>query len=356
MAEGTIANQILWPTDKKIVVRACFLHVGQGSSILLLVRDKETYRVLLVDSNLDEGAEGINLARMLKDLLTDEKLYAFINTHPHNDHLKGLDEIQEEIEIENVWHSGFDPGKDHDADYKVLQALIKDVKANGGDELEIKGSRAVTPLFDASYYMLAPAEHVKEDIDGKEGDARYDYIHEYCAVLRFGKVGSAGESWILVTGDADRKAFSEHITNYHKDRLPSFVLDAPHHGSRHFFKKPGDDEDVFMEALDAINPTYVVVSAPRSSESRFEHPHDDAMKIYREKVGKDNVFHTGAKRKSFIFDIYEDGTPGDPLDDDGKLAKNYGISEDEDDGGDRGEKAAFTAPAGAPAIQRREYA
>ena len=41
-------------------------------------------------------------------------------------------------------------------------------------------------LFDAKYYILAPADHVKDEVNEEEADARYRRIHENCAVLRFG--------------------------------------------------------------------------------------------------------------------------------------------------------------------------
>lgn len=330
MAAQTTARKVLWPADSRIVLRVCFLHVGQGSSILVLARDGSDYKTLLIDSNQDQEAGGIDLAAMLQDLLPEGKMYAFVNTHPHNDHLKGLEEIKKAMTIENVWHSGFEPSKKHEGQYKHLTDLIKDVKKRGGKETELRGSRDLQTLFDVDMYTLAPADHVKEDIDDKEGDARDNYIHEYCAVLRFGKKKDATENWILVTGDADLVAFQEHITEYHKERLPSYVLDASHHGSRSFFKKD-EEADPYMEALNAINPTYVTVSAPTTDESRFDHPHDDAMKLYRDKVGKDKVFHTGKDRESFIFDIYEDGKGGKPISDEGELAQEYGLDKSKDE-------------------------
>jgi phosphoribosyl 1,2-cyclic phosphodiesterase len=116
---------------------------------IYLGHDGKNYRALLVDSNIDEGAGGIDLAEMLTDLLPEKKLCAFVNTHPHSDHLKGLDEIQEVVTIVNVWHSGFDPGKDYAADYKKLQDLITEVKKRGGAEVEIQG-KGPLPRFNSS--------------------------------------------------------------------------------------------------------------------------------------------------------------------------------------------------------------
>jgi beta-lactamase superfamily II metal-dependent hydrolase len=341
---SNVARDTLWPQGNNVLVRVCFLYVGQGSSIVM------THRILLADSNLDKTNGGIDVPDLVKDLSPDGKLYAFINTHPHDDHLKGVKELSEAVTVENVWHTGFDPGKKSGNEFKNLEDLIADVKKRNGGIVTLRGSRSAKPLFDAEYYVLAPANHVKDDIDEKDADARYQRIHEYCAVLRFGK----GTNWILVTGDADLVAFRDHIMGedeYHKERLPSYVLDASHHGSRSFFMKEEGDEP-YLDALEAIDPKYVVMSAPTAEESRFEHPHKDAVKLYREHCGKKNVLHTGAERETFFFDIYADGSCSGPQNDQGKLAEEYGLDKDDDgDGGDDGGSGKKTAKEAGPFAQ-----
>ena len=90
---------------------------------------------------------------------------------------------------------------------------------------------------------------------------------------------------VLITGDSDKAAWSEHITDYHgKDddnRIAASVLSASHHGSRTFFKECEDDDDVYTTHLDRIDPSHVVVSAPDQADSPHGHPHDDAMQLYR---------------------------------------------------------------------------
>lgn len=360
------AQEVLWPEGTSVLVRVCFLYVGQGSSIILLVRDGSSYRALLIDSNLGRKCGGIDVPALVKDLLPDGKLYAFVNTHPHDDHLKGLKEVSEAVTVERVWHTGFDPGKKSGNHYKELEDLIADVKKRNKEDDAIRvlrGSDSPRKLLDAEVYTLAPAQHVKNEIDDeKDADARYARIHEYCSVMRFGK----GKTWILVTGDADLDAFREHITKHHKDRLPSFVLDASHHGSRSFFKKDKDAEP-YLDALEAIDPEYVVISAPTQGESPYDHPDEDAMKLYREQVGKKNVLHTGKDRETFFFDIYQDETTSGPQSDDGALAEAYGLDNDDDGGGDGGSdggsgektsdaKGPFVRPSAPPMPTPKKYA
>ncbi len=333
MPNETEAHKILWPTDPKVVVRVVFLHVGQGSSILALVRNGDTYRLVLFDCNLDSERGGIDVPALIKDLSTDGHLACFVNTHPHDDHLHGVKELSEAVTVDSVWHSGHIPSKKYGTYHPDLTALIKEVEKRKGEVLELEGSRTSRELFDATVYFLAPAEHVKDEVNEEEADARYKRIHENCAVLRLGR----NPAWALITGDADLVAFRDHILgpkNYHKDRLPAFLLDAPHHGSRSFFKDKEEDEP-YLDPLKFIDPKFVVISAPEQDESPHEHPHDDAIDIYKEHVGKENVLHTGKDRECFFFDIYDDGIHSDAQSDDGALVEKYGLDK-KNDGGDDG--------------------
>jgi beta-lactamase superfamily II metal-dependent hydrolase len=325
----TVAKDVLWPSDSKIILRLIVLYVGQGSSVLAIFRDGSNYKAILIDINLDEANGGLDVPKLMKDLLGKEKLFAFVNTHPHDDHLKGLGELCSSVEVERVWHSGHTPGRKHAGDtWKELQALIKKVEEAKGEVVVLEGSRTAKALGDAQFYVLAPAAYVSDEIDDEDAETRYQRIHEQCSVLRIG----IPDTWILVPGDADKAAFENFIAKYHAERLSSVVLIAPHHGSRSFFKLK-EEEEPYLAALEGISPDYVVLSAPKADESKHEHPHDDAVEIYKEHVGDaENVLHTGAARTSFICDIYEDGQFGIGSDD-GALTKKYGLGGDDDGGG-----------------------
>jgi beta-lactamase superfamily II metal-dependent hydrolase len=289
---SNVAREVIWPKKSNVLVRVVFLYVGQGDCTLVLVKDGNRYKTLVVDINRDEENGGIDVPRLMKDLLDDEdgKLGVFVNTHPHNDHLRDVLELSEQVDIQEVWHSGHKPGKKHQDAYQDLQKVIKKVKKAHGSsaETELAGSRSATDIGEAQYYVLAPADHVKDDIDGETDDERYRRIHEQCAVLRFGK----DDTWVMLAGDADRDAWEKHITDYHKDRLPSQVLGAAHHGSRTFFRYDKKD-DPYLDALKKIGPYYVILSAPTCDESPHCHPHEDAVELYEDEVGADNVLHTG---------------------------------------------------------------
>lgn len=338
------ARNILWPNNSNVLVRVAFLYVGQGASAVVFAANGTGYDVLLVDTNLDSTCGGIDVPKLMTDLLDGQSLHAFVNTHPHDDHLCGTQKLSDAVVIDNVWHSGHIPSRKFGSKHPELTALIAKVKRNGGKEIVLEGSRSATPLGSAFYHVLSPAEHVTDDVNEEEAEIRYRRIHEQCVVLKFGKDGQ----WIMITGDADRAAFENHITNYHKERLGAFALGGSHHGSRTFFRET-EEEEPYLDALNAIDPTYVIISAPKQEESKHEHPHDDALELYETHVGAGNVLHMGTDRTCYIFDIHKDGTVAASKDG-GQLAKEYGLSESDNGSKTEGKATGGFIPPAVPAV------
>lgn len=331
------AKDIIVPQEPHLF-RIVFLYAGQGDSTLLVIPDGEKYQYALVDSNNDEKAGGINITKLLKDLLNEDgkKLDLYINTHPHKDHIAKVKEIYDEIGINELWHSGHKPGGDHKEAYEDLDYVIKKLGKEyvfclKGSTEDNKLDDQLKKLGDINYNVLAPAEYISDEIEGEDPDDRYRRIHEQCGVIRF-KYGS-DEKRVLITGDADYVAWKDHIADYHKDRLPSIVLSAAHHGSNSFFWKDSTAEGApYKDHIDSINPTYVVVSAPKSKESKHNHPDKKAMDIYKAEVGKDgNVFHLGENRECIFIDISEKGHINIYPDD--ELVDVYGNKDNDDDNG-----------------------
>ncbi len=333
------ASDILTPPSTD-VMRFAFLYVGQGEATLVFIPNGGSHKTMLIDANQGRKTGGVDLVRMLEDLLADrddDHLNYFVNTHPHMDHAGELDEISDAITIDNIWHSGHDPGNDHDDAYQAIQRLREKVQDAGGEDIELRGTNDTASISNAEYNVLSPADHVKEDIAGEDCDARYRRIHEHCAVIRF-KYGSPESVNVMITGDSDKCAWSEHITEYHgagnENRLRSHVLNASHHGSRTFFKTCEDDKEPYRRHMELIEPEYLIISSPLQEDSPHGHPHDDALEIYKEFMDEENILHTGDGKKTIFVDISLDGTY-QVTDDSGELAEEYGFKdEDDNNGGD----------------------
>ena len=322
------ASDILNPPSNN-VMRFVFLYVGQGESTLVFIPDGAGHKTMLIDCNQGRRTGGIDLVRMLKDLLAsraDDHLNYFVNTHPHLDHAGELDEISEAIIIDNIWHSGHKPGKDQDQAYQAVQRLRAKVSDRGGEDVQLLGTNNTLAIGNAQYNVLSPAQYVVDEICDEDDDVRYRRIHEHCAVISF-KYGTPDSKNVMITGDSDKCAWSEHITHYHGDgdenRLRSHILSASHHGSRTFFKTDEHDEDPYRHHMELIQPDYLIISAPAQADSPFGHPHDDALELYKEFVNEENILHTGDSKKSFILDLFANGEY-QIRDDSGDLAEGYG--------------------------------
>lgn len=339
----SVAEDIILPSDPS-TFRSVFLYVGQGDCTLHVIPDGDGGRKFaLVDINLDKTRGGTDVVLLLEELLPkgdDDKptLDLFINTHPHNDHISGLEEINKRVTVKQVWHSGFEPSDAHSGSYKHLKQLIRDVKEREGNDaaFEYQGTRRETKVGAVQVDVVAPAKHVKDEIDALSGDERDDKIHEYCGVIRLGYGSDTKRRHVLHTGDSDRAAWENHILgedDYHEDRLPSAVVNASHHGSRTFFKV-AEEDDPYEHHIEVIRPTWVVISSPVQAESPHGHPHDDAIELYKKHVRNraENVFTLGDGKLAKIYDVHSNDSH-EMLDDNGDLAAHYALPVDNGGGG-----------------------
>lgn len=79
-----------------------FLDVGRGDSIILQFENGRTY---LVDSN--EVAGKTTPLEYLTQVLRVKELETVVVTHPHRDHIRGVQRIIEHIPTRQVWLSGY---------------------------------------------------------------------------------------------------------------------------------------------------------------------------------------------------------------------------------------------------------
>jgi len=329
------------------VMRTIFLYVGQGESTLLLIPDGNgNYLNVLIDINTSVELGGVDVVKLLEDYLPRKKnnkptLDLFINTHPHSDHIRGLDHMADRIHVLNIWHTGFNPSKSHKDIHKHLEKLIKTVRKENGGVYEYDGTRTNYKLGASIVNIVSPAKYLKDEIDKLDDSQRDSKIHEYCGVLRFGY--GTEMKHILVTGDSDKAAWQEHITNYHKERITANILSASHHGSRSFFKDDEDDKIPYKDHIKLINPNWIVVSSPVQKDSPHDHPHDDAMKIYNESVQMENLFILGEGKNCAIYDIYEEGTDILNLDA-GEIVEYYPMKSDDSSNGGNGKKVVIPPP------------
>lgn len=216
-----------------------FIDVGQADSVLIR---NGNYNMLIDAGNNEDGEKLVNY---FKSLGIEEFTYVFA-THPHEDHIGGMDDIINNFKIDNYYMSNKLSTTKTFMD--VLYALdgrnLKYTVPNKGDTLK---------LGDANIKVIYP------------GDDKSN-INDSSIVLKI----TYGKNSFLLTGDAtsnvERKIYNEDIK--------SDVLKVAHHGSSY------SSTDVF---LDKVKPYYAVISVGKNNI--YNHPSNKAL----EKLNKRNI-------------------------------------------------------------------
>lgn len=258
--------------DQELVFR--FLNVGQGDATHIILPGGEH---MLVDMNLDRKNGGIDVGSYLSDELPNgeerKRLDYLVNTHPHDDHIRGMGGLGNQFEIGELWHSGHERDLDEgeNESYDKYRKLVEEM---GDDAIEVTASSDPWDVIgDVTFHVFRPSSYVKDDEDMTEEERR-EAIHNECMVLKISYRGRA----VMLTGDSNKAAWKSIVTHYDKGGLlDADVLHASHHGSRTFFRKNKDD-DAYMDHLNTIDPDHVIISV--GAENKHDHPHNDALNIY----------------------------------------------------------------------------
>lgn len=309
-----------------------FVDIGMGDTTLIKLPGDQW---ALIDVFRCEG-QGIDLFKLLDYRLPagsdgKRRLDYLIITHAHDDHIRGLKDLVERYDVGEIWAPRYNTSASLGDNFDEF----KDVVESHDDVVEVpKGSR--TPIAhlgedeSVTVRCFSPPGYIDVDEDLTEQQQR-DEVHEYCGVFKFEYAGIS----VMFTGDSDLKCW-QRIISYYEDKedendlsvIPSTILHASHHGSYTFFKDAKDDE-TWLDGLKLIAPQAVVVSVGKGN--KYGHPHDDAMKAYRDEVGKDNVRDTEGQGTLRLQVEADGGWQLDP--DNGEFERDYAWGDDDDDGG-----------------------
>lgn len=214
-----------------------FIDVGQGDSTLVHLPDGKT---LLIDAG--ERKEGERVMDRLKEQGITRLDYV-IGTHPHTDHIGGLQAIIENFDIGAIYM----PKKLHTT--KTFERLLEAIDQKG---LKVHAASAgVTVLEEPGLFatFVAPS------------NADYEELNDYSAVLRL----TFGTTSFLFTGDAEAQSEHEMLAGGHS--LSADVLKVGHHGST------TSNTAAFLKA---VSPTHAVISC--GADNDYGHPHQQIVK------------------------------------------------------------------------------
>ena len=222
------------PVTTTSALEVSFIDVGQADSILL----ENDGHYMLVDAGNNE--DGDKLVSYFKEKNIETFDYV-VGTHPHEDHIGGLDNIINNFNIENFYMP--DVITTTMTFEEVLDAL-----ENKNIELTIPKENDTFNLGDVSIKVLYVGDESESD------------LNDTSIIL---KVIDQNVSFLL-TGDASLKIENSISTS----DLKSTVLKLGHHGSV---------TSTNQELLEKISPQYAIVSA--GINNQYGHPHDEVINL-----------------------------------------------------------------------------
>lgn len=224
-----------------------FIDVGQGDSILV----KSGEEFMLIDGGKNSAADTV--VEYLKSQNVNKIKYV-IGTHPHEDHIGGLDDVIDTFDIEKV----IMPNITHNT--KTFEDVLDSIMNKGLGITQAKSGDRYD-LGDAEMTILAP---------NKE---KYKDLNDYSVVVRL----KYGNTSFMFTGDAEKISEDEMIEVYGSS-LKSDVLKLGHHGSTTSTTK---------RFLELVDPQVAVITVGK--DNTYGHPHreilerveNEEIKIYR---------------------------------------------------------------------------
>ncbi len=223
------ASNVNDKADKLVVtgnLSVYFIDVGQADSILVRTGDDN----MLIDAGNNE--DGPLIVSYLKELGV-EKIDYLVGTHPHEDHIGGMDDVIKSFNVETYLMP------DVLSTTKTFEDVL-DALYSKNLSYEVPEEKKIYNLGDASIEVIYVGE--------EGGD-----LNDASIVLRL----TYGGNSFLFTGDATSKV-EKQILN--KD-IKSDVLKVAHHGSNY---------STTSEFLDKVNPEYAVISVGKNNS--YDHP------------------------------------------------------------------------------------
>jgi len=231
-AEATATATEITATAGTLVVH--YIDVGQGDAILI----QQGTQTMLIDAGSNE--EGPSVVTYLKDQGIS-KIDILIATHPHEDHIGGLDNVIQAFEIGQI----------------IMPDIISTTQTFEDVLLAIKDKGlTITKAVAGTNYELGQAKiQIVGPITIDEND--FNNASVVCRI-------TFGENSFLFTGDAE--ALSEYQIIAAGYDVSANVLKQPHHGSDGSYSAP--------YAL-LINPQYSVISVGEGN--MYFHPHAETL-------------------------------------------------------------------------------
>ena len=241
------ANPFVESDDKTSVstfsgdtLRVNYIDVGQGDSIFIQLPNKET---MLIDAG--EAYEADNVINYLNNLGI-KKIDYVVGTHPHTDHIGGLEEVINTFDVGTIYMPKVSSNS------KTFEDLLTTISNKG---LKVKTAK--------SGVVVLSEDNLKLEFIAPNSD-NYSNLNNYSAVLKLTYL----DNTFLFMGDAE--TLSEDEITYDVD---ADVIKVGHHGS---------DSSSSVEFVKKVSPEYAIIMVGEGNS--YNHPYQSIIDRY-ESVG-----------------------------------------------------------------------
>lgn len=211
-----------------------FIDVGQGASQLIIGPAGKT---MLIDGGDNDKEETI--VAYLREQGID-KIDILIGTHPHADHIGGLDAVVDNFDIGQIYMPRVQ------ANTKTFESLLLAIQRKGLKVSTAKAGLVLDFEPDVQVNMIAPV-------------GTYDNTNDMSAVVHL----AFGKTAFLFTGDAEAESEADILKS--GAIVKADVLMVGHHGS---------NTSTTQAFLDKVDPTYAVIQVGKNS---YGHPTEQVL-------------------------------------------------------------------------------
>ena len=221
-------------------LRVNYIDVGQGDSIFIQLPNNET---MLIDAG--EAYKSENVINYLNNLGI-KKIDYVVGTHPHTDHIGGLEEVINTFDIGSIYMPRASSTS------KTYLDLLTAISNKG---LKVKTAKSGVVVLDDDNLKL---EFIAPNSDN------YSELNNYSAVLKLTYL----DNTFLFMGDAETLSENEVTCNVDAD-----VIKVGHHGS---------DSSSGIEFVKKVSPEYAIIMVGEGNS--YNHPYQSIIDRY-ENVG-----------------------------------------------------------------------
>ena len=221
-------------------LRVNYIDVGQGDSIFIQLPNNET---MLIDAG--EAYKSDNVINYLNNLGITKIDYV-IGTHPHTDHIGGLEEVINTFDIGSIYMPRASSTS------KTYEDLLTTISSKG---LKVKTAKSGVVVLDEDNLKL---EFIAPNSDS------YSELNNYSAVLKLTYL----DNTFLFMGDAETLSEEEITSDIKAD-----VIKVGHHGS---------DSSSSLEFVKKVSPEYAIIMVGEGNS--YNHPYQSIIDRY-ESVG-----------------------------------------------------------------------